>query len=302
MPSVPPASVSGATAGRALLYVSDWYTNSVFVYDFSTHALLGRLAGFHAPYGQCVDGEGHVWISEFGVYDIVEYAHGGERPIARLHTDGHPIGCAIDPASGRLAVANFYAKGASGSIQIWKHASDDPVIYRSATFYYLWPPAYDGSGNLFVEGKVRRGPYGVAELPRNGAALRDVTLDGATIHYAGGVLWDGHNVGLTDQAAGGHNTTVIYRTQVADGAATVIGRTNLTDTCYGKFEDTPQPFFVRTNGGTDVIVGGNLWCLRRVDYFKYPAGGTPNHLLGRAPKEPFGQSVSLPMQEAPRPR
>jgi hypothetical protein len=294
-----PSWMSRDTASTALLYVSDWNTNSVFIYDFATHGLLGRLTGFQAPYGQCVDEDGHVWISEFGVSDIVEYSHGGDRPIKRLHTAGHPIGCAIDPRTGKLAVANFYAKGESGSIQVWKNASGDPVTYRSSRFYYLWPPAYDGDGNLFVEGQVRHGPYGIAELPRYGAVLRTVTLKGAAIRYAGGALWDGVHVGLADQDSDGTNTTVIYRTHIAGGVARVVGRTHLTDTCYGRFEDTPQPFFLRTNDGQETIVGGNLWCLRRFDYFNYTAGGNPSHLLARAPKEPFGQSVSLPVQEAP---
>jgi hypothetical protein len=295
-----PSWVSPGAAGKTLLYVSDWNTNSVFAYDFATRALVGRLKGFTAPYGQCVDAAGDVWISEFGVSDIVEYAHGGKRPIGTLQTDGHPIGCAIDSKTGKLAVANFYAKGAAGSIQVWKNATGTPQTYHSSTFYYLWPPAYDGKGNLFVEGQVHHGAYGLAELARGGTALRNITLKGAAIRYAGGVIWDGVHVGFADQNFDGKNTTAIYRTNVAGGVATVIGDTHLTDRCYGGNEDTPQPFFVRANG-VEMIVGGNLWCPNRFDYFDYPAGGGPKHFLAQPPREPYGQSVSPPVQDA-RPR
>ena len=53
-----------AGASTQLLYVSDWATNAVYIYNYATHASAGKLTGFHAPYGQCVDGSGNVWITE----------------------------------------------------------------------------------------------------------------------------------------------------------------------------------------------------------------------------------------------
>jgi len=42
-----------------------------------------------------------------------------------------------------------------------------------------------------------------------------------------------------------------------------------------------------------VVVGGNLWCTNRFDYWTYPAGGNPESSLKAAPTEPHGQSVSI---------
>ncbi len=47
--------VDSDASSSALLYVSDWSTNQVFMYDFSTKALVGKLKGFDGPYGECVD-------------------------------------------------------------------------------------------------------------------------------------------------------------------------------------------------------------------------------------------------------
>lgn len=40
---------------RKLLYISDWSTNDVFVYDYNKGTLEGQLTGLNDPYGQCVD-------------------------------------------------------------------------------------------------------------------------------------------------------------------------------------------------------------------------------------------------------
>jgi hypothetical protein len=295
-PNVPQAGSDGSwiasdAATSPLLYVSDWNTNAVFVYNYKSGAAAGRLTGFQTPYGQCVDSKGHVWIAEFGGHDVVEYAHGGKAPLRRLRTTGFPIGCSVDPATGDLAVANFYTKKGPGNIQVWQHAQGKPATYTPSRLFYLWPPAYDDKGNIFVEGQIYHGAYGLAKLPKGGKSLEAVSLNGATIHYAGAVLWDGTHVGLTDQDS--DNTTVIFRTSIIGLRAKIVGRTHLTDTCNKKNVDVVQPFLVKSrNGSNDVVIGGNLWCAGRFDTWAYPAGGNPESSLHDAPQQPFGQSVS----------
>jgi hypothetical protein len=289
------------SAGASLLYVSDWATNDVFIYNYSSRSAAGKLTGFKQPSGQCVDGTRDVWIAELQGFDVVAYAHGGKTPIARLSTDGYPIGCAIDAASGDLAVANLYTKHGRGSIQVWKHASGTPATYKPSRLYYLWPPAYDDEGNLFVEGELQDGSYGVSELPRGGNALRTVTLKGAAIHFAGAALWDGTHVGLTDQASGSDNTTVIYRVRFTGTTGAVVGRTHLMGRCRHGESDVAAPFVV--HGGTaDEVLGGNLSCSNDFDYWTYPAGGSPHASLRGAPAEPFGGSVSPARENSPQAR
>jgi hypothetical protein len=281
-----------AAASQPLLYVSDWATNAVVVYDYATRDAIGRLRGLQHPSGQCVDRKHDIWIADFAASEVVKYAHGGKTPLKRFKTDGYPIGCSVDFTSGSLVVANYYTPHGSGDLQVWKYGGGTPVSYKSSSLRYFWPPAYDNHGNIFVEGEHHDGRYGVADLPRGGSSLHIMTLQGATIHFAAAALWDGTNLALTDQAGGGGSTTVIYRTTVSGNVVKVSGRTYLNDTCHGKASDVEQPFIVRTNSDADTVVGGNLSCSNRVGFWNYPAGGRPSAALDDAPLEPFGVSFS----------
>jgi hypothetical protein len=301
MPGAQPSTPSTARAeswvdpqaiSAPLLYISDWSTNDVFMYNFSTKALVGTLTGFDGPYGQCVDASGSVWIADLNDSMLVQYAHGAKKASRRLKTSGTPIGCAINKNNGDLAVANFSTTAGKGNIQIWPGGRVPPKTYQPSKYYYLWPPAYNAAGDLFAEGQVLNGAYGLTELPKGASALRGVSLGGVKIHYGGGVFWDGHALGVTDQNADNDNTTVIYRMTFKGAIGKVVGRTHLTDTCNKDYADVVAPFPVRTDGTTTEVIGGNLWCANRFGYWKYPAGGNPTSQLPKAPAEPFGESVS----------
>jgi hypothetical protein len=90
---------------KKLLYISDLSTNDVYVYDDQSGKAVGTLTGFNEPYGQCVDKKGDVWITNFQGKSVVEYAHGGAKPIHALNTDGSSDGCSVDPTTGNLAVS-----------------------------------------------------------------------------------------------------------------------------------------------------------------------------------------------------
>ena len=80
------------------------------VYLSRRHA--GRqLSDSNSPYGECVDKAGDVFVADFGgntgTPAILEYAHGGTKPIATLSDPGYyPESCSIDPTTGNLAVTN----------------------------------------------------------------------------------------------------------------------------------------------------------------------------------------------------
>ncbi len=289
----PQTPVDPAIRRAALLYVSDFGTGEVDVYDYSSRKLVNTLKGFAGPYGQCVNAGGNVWIAELHGKEVVEYAHGSKTPLRKLTTVGDPIGCAIDAKSGNLAVANFASLQGRGSIEIWHAARGTPKVYHPSKLYYLWPPAYDSGGNLFVEGQIKNGPFGLSKLPANGTALESVLLSGATIHYAAGAVWDGDYLGVTDQNANGNNETVIYRTKITGTTGKIYGRTHLDDRCDGNHSDVAVPFAVRDGRGrAHAVIGGNLWCPNRFDFWSYPLGGRPARLLPEAPAKPYGESIS----------
>ena len=281
---------------RKLLYVSDWSTNDVFVYNYKTGKLVGKLTGFNSPYGQCVDKKGNVWITSYGAGSVTKFAHGGTKPIKALTTDYQPSGCSVDPTTGNLAVAGFLV------IDVFPKGRGKKQVYRSAVCFPFWAPGYDNAGNLYAEALL----YGSAkplqgysdplacELPHGGTSLRGVHFTGFGIYYPGSVMWDGRHLTLTDREYQGKYETAIDRvTEDASGNLTLVEQTILNDDCDGNQTDVPQPFIV---GKT--VVGGNLRCtdygsMPKFDYWAYPAGGNPKSSLQSPPTSPHGESVSI---------
>jgi hypothetical protein len=212
----------------------------------------------------CSDAKGNVFLTKFknGSPNVVEYDHGGTTPIARLHDPGYPWSCSVDPTSGNLAVATYDASG-GGNIAIFSNARGGPNIYRDpniSTYVYC---AYDGQGDLFVDGV--KGSKGVlAELPKGSASFIDLTVNHR--YYGGSVVsWDGSYVTLADPLQ-----RVILRLEVSGSTATVVGTTNLKDWRQGAFKE------VWLLGDALITQPG-----RHADagVWRYPAGGRPKRVF-----------------------
>lgn len=287
---------------KELLYISDHHTNDVYVYEYKTGRAVGKLTGFDSPYGQCVDANGDIWITNYSGRTVVEYAHGGTSPLKKLTTNGHSIGCSVAP-QGDLTVANITTPSGAGDLQVWKNASGSPSNYSNPQYcYYLWPPGDDSDGNVFVE--TNAAAY-VCELYYGGSQglMQGNSVFGdyhATINFPGSAMWDGQYLTFTDQEYGGARTTAIYQAvELASGGLIVVGTTVLSDRCHMADSDVVEPFIVGASNtpvneeqGT-MVVGGNLSCKHRFDYWAYPAGGNPAKTLQSAPEEPYGASVSI---------
>ena len=101
---------------------------------------MGTLTGFAAPYGQCTDKSGNVFITQFEASEVTEYAHGGTNPTKTLDTPGvNPVGCSVDPKTGNLAVANFISDNYPGGILVFAHATGTPKEYQAPGMYYYFP-------------------------------------------------------------------------------------------------------------------------------------------------------------------
>ncbi len=281
---------------KKIFYISDWATDDVYAYSYPRATLLGKLTGFQKPYGQCADKVGDEWIADFAASSIVEYAHGGTTPIATLTTNGNTMGCAIAP-SGDLAVANFATTSGEGDIQVFKGASGEPTDYSNSSCYNLWAPGYDKLGNLYVEGKNT--VPAVCELRAGGSSLVPVSIN-QSIGSPGSVMWDGKYITLTDQDYDATETTAIYRAKESkSGNLTVVGTTDLTDTCDHHYADIPQPFLAGSRNTPNlkfeatVVLGGNVLCAKRFGYWAYPVpNGKPIVVMKDAPAQPYGQGYS----------
>ena len=118
---------------QKLLYISDYLYGAVWVYSFPTGKLEGKLISFQGPQGECTNKSGNVWITNSYGSDIIEYAHGGSKPIATLTVPGYQEthGCAIDPTTGNLAVTSWGTSSSypPGDLAIFIHARGHPKPY-----------------------------------------------------------------------------------------------------------------------------------------------------------------------------
>ena len=95
------------TAGETLLYVSDAEAASVYVYSYPQAKLVGTLTKASRA-GRRVYRQGGRRVDHNSEsLQLSEYAHGGTTPIATLgpNLDFAPLGCAVNPVTGDLAVA-----------------------------------------------------------------------------------------------------------------------------------------------------------------------------------------------------
>jgi DNA-binding beta-propeller fold protein YncE len=261
-----------------LLYVTDTITNDLYVFSYPKGKLLQTIPYLNVPAGECVDATGNVFVTNTGGSEILKFAHGGTTAIATLKDPGFfPIGCAIDPASGNLAVANFAPSSSTrGNVVIYKHAKGRPTgNYTDPNMSNMQLCAYDDKGNLFVDGSgLSSYSFAFAELPKGGKKLKDIALD-QPITFGGGVAWDGAHVTVGDQS-----TNIIYRFDISGTTGTKVGTTRLRGATQ---------IFQYTFAGSKLIgadaYGGN------VGVWKYPQGGNARKKIGGL-YAPLGVAVS----------
>lgn len=262
-----------------LLYVSSVLTDDVYVYTLSG-TLRGTLTGFALPYGLCADKKGNVWIVNDGAAEIVEYAHGGTKPIATLSDPGvYPYGCSVDPTTGNLAVTNAYTTSSgAGSVSIYAGAKGTPTTYADPTIFYFRFCGYDDEGNLFVDGwNQTETQVAFAELHKGKTTFKNIELN-QSIENPGNVQWDGKYVVVGDV-----DKSVIYQTS----GDKVVGTTTLSGANFVN-EFWVAPGTLAHPQGNKVMApgqdGGTL------GIYAYPAGGAPTKSI--AVSEPFGATVS----------
>ncbi len=285
-------------AKTRLVYVSDQGTGDVYIFSYRQAVLKGTITGLNSPYGMCSDSTGNVWITEFNGGDIKEYAHGVTVPIKTLTTGGNPIGCSVDPNTGNLAVSVYAGSGSTrGYVLVYPNASGTPTRYMNGKVRHFWSPGYDNGSNLFVETLTARTPFGLYELSAGGATLKKVSFS-QTIHFAGGVQWDGKYLALDDQEyahVGSEYFSGIYQVTVSNFKATLIGSTELTLSGSCTSTDVSQPWLPklgsgRTNPQAMKVVGANSYCAN-AGFWNYPAGGTATKVITGF-GYPVGETVS----------
>jgi hypothetical protein len=249
-------------ASGELLYVSDLDAYQVDVFSFPTGKNVGVLHGFKAPEGLCVDQRGDVYVLDNRAHDILEYPHGGDRPIRTIKEPRQEVlACSIDPLTGDLAVAsNPVESDGPGVIAIYRKANGTPHYYIDRAMAPVTFCSYDNKGNLFIDGWTKKtGKVIFHELPKGGSAFTKVWLN----HYIegpGGIQRSGNNMVIGDIDRG-----IVFEFAVSGNAGKLVKSTPL----YGAV----NTFGFALQG--DLIISETVNTYRGVDFWNYPKGRKP---------------------------
>jgi hypothetical protein len=273
-----------------LLYVTNY--SYVSMYTYPQGELVGILKGFGSSVGECVDNKQDVFITnQFHLGNIpgdaiAEFVHGGTKPIAELKTKHiGPVGCAVDPITGDLAVTG----SGEPTVNIFKGARGKPTLYKDKDFVEMQFCGFDDKGNLFITGlKNFKGKPELAEFPKERGAFKEIRLD-AVIAGGAGVQWDGKHLAIGAYAS--DNAPVIYRFRISGSQGMLAGTTTLGSSEY----ITQQLQFFIVNGA---LIIPNWYYVdstekKNVLFYDYPQGGSPTMTLTKRVTEPRGVAVSL---------
>jgi hypothetical protein len=239
----------------ALLYVTDPGSGTVEFYDYArghVSSLQGTLTGFSYPGQPCVDKAGDVFIPDYALGTVTEFAHGGTTPIQTLtDTFGGPTGCSIDNSTGNLAAANF----GKGSVSVWAGAMGTPTAFDwSHTTPNPEYVAYDGSGDLFIEGQTSAGGGGVlGELKKGRKSITTLELNGFNITYAGSLQWGGTFLLVGDQGTPGTGPSSVHQAIVSAKLVTSYSTLTFPEsidvTGYWKYGSVPNADIIGADYG-----------------------------------------------------
>lgn len=248
-------------AKQPLIYISTAGSPMVYVYTYQGH-LFGQL-NVGEPQGECVDKEGSVWITDTSSSRLVKYFHGATEPIATLQDSGEqPVGCAVNPTSGDLAVANICTNPqcTNGDIVIYKHAKGNPISYTGPTIDNYYECAYGLNGSLLVDGKndadkPSKHEIRFEELLAKSDALRSLEVD-QSLKADQNIQWTNGKYAVEGFP---NHQSVIYRMQIVGRQLRMKGVTNLEG-------GSPIDFFVNGDQVVTLSVASIL------SFLNYPSG------------------------------
>jgi hypothetical protein len=276
-----------------LLYVSS--AHGVYVFSYPQGKSVGSLSGFGYPFGLCSDKKGDVFIVDEQAQDIVVYAHAGKSPIRTLSDAGnYPNGCAVDPTSGKLAVAGGIAQR-EGTIAIYAAGTGLPTVYQSPYYSIFWYCTYDSHGNLFTTAEAGPNAGALVELPKGSNTVSDIFVNEA-FGDGGAVQWDGKYLALADPcgtACRQEGPATIYQVQVSGSSATVVNTINLrVGTGKKNLNADGLEFWIQ---GHSIVYEEAIHTEHHIEdenvgLWQYPAGGMVTKTI--AVLSPFGVTVS----------
>lgn len=247
------------STSQDLLYVQQSET-TMDVFAFPSGELEGQLTGLDEPLNECIDAKGDIFIPNYRLEKVLEYRHGGTKPIATFEDPTYyPSGCAIDPVNGELAVTEALDESNDpGEVVFYKMGRSRPHKRLSdVKIPTMEDCAYDGNGNLYLfgldgsthsYGMLRRGKHFIIALHLSPG-----------ISVPGQMQWDGSHLVVSNRGGGALvEYTISGHSGTKAGVTTLKGNSQV-DYFWIQGSDVVAPEFRKTEVG--------IW--------NYPAGGRP---------------------------
>jgi hypothetical protein len=265
------------------------------VYRYWQQKPVGVLTSFTEPHGECSDFNGNVYITDRGADAIYEYEHSATKPFHTIdESPAVPYDCAISPKTGDLAVANRNSGyNTPGTIDVYRKGKGKPIAYRASNDDHFIFCAYDDSGDLFALSENLSYSFSYFEydfyyLPKNSTKMILMFIPAPYSSYNGpwdtiyGLGWDGKYWTILSK-----NT--LYQFTI-DVKAQQVGEVKLA-TSSGNIDGPVSFYRLTARSVATQVVGPDLG--GTVDYWHYPAGGSPIGAIGEDLDEPFGVAISL---------
>ncbi len=267
----------------------------VDIFTMPDMALKGTITGFNQPQGECSDNHGNIYVADTQATQVEEYSRTGTLLNTYPDKSGYPVGCAVNPLNGDLAVANISGFSTLGHVLVFTSPSSRPsmVINPAQVSYFFL--GYDIHGDLWVDGRDRQKNYIVSAC--GGFVCHTINLSGGKIYFPGAVQWDQKEYSwvLFDQRCG--NTTAACSYWVS-GSGVLGQATNYQNYSGGAVCDMIQgvvaAYGKRYTAGTDYeYIGCPNAGNSSVNRWKYPAGGAPtNYATELVTQQPAGAAIS----------
>ncbi|MGA8098517.1 MAG: hypothetical protein WB810_07645 [Candidatus Cybelea sp.] len=253
----------------------------MYVYDYASGNLVGRISKLSYPSGACSDVQGNVFIAMQNASEVYEYAHGGTTPIAILSTEGYqPQSCSVDPNTGNLAVCGDKGFNEPGAAAVFQNEQGSPTIYPTDDTLFFC--AYDNHSNLFAD------VGNLLELPNGSSTFKSIFINGNSGWYHGSIQWDGGAFAINVPTGNPRGPAVVYRVSVSGSQGSIIGKTLLYSN-RGSHDDQVDCQF--WNYRSRILASQKPeWGLAA---WRYPSGGKPR-LVFRPQIDACGITVSIP--------
>jgi hypothetical protein len=275
-----------------LYFASDPGTNDVYIYTMPGMSLKGTLTGFNEPQGECADTHGNIYVTNTNSSQVLEYSRTGTLLNTYPDSYGYPVGCAVNPTNGNLAVADIFDFSGAGHVLIYTSPSSQPTALQNPSQYFYYFAAYDSAGDLWVDGKDASGNFILSFC--GASSCGTIPLTGATIYFPGAVLWDNTRSQwvVFDQSCGGTSAACSY---VVGGSGSLGGKVTYTNYSGGNVCDLIQAQIAAW--GHKYVAGGDYeYCGGASSTFNrwgYTGGGNPtNYATAGTYSLPNGAAIS----------